>query len=107
VLLVSFSDFECSLQKRLEIPGKLETRAVLDVCVWDNKAALLLDKNAVAVFELTTRTVLFKATYAEATDSISRIIFISDRASNSRPEHAHLLSGFFLLAETKAVQKKD
>lgn len=50
---------------------------------------------------------LFKATYAEAADSISRILFISDRVSNSRPEQPHLLSGFFLLAETKAVQKKD
>ncbi|MFO0116840.1 MAG: hypothetical protein ACK521_04250 [bacterium] len=66
-----------------------------------------MDKNAVVVFELTTRTVLFKATYAEAADTISRILFISDRASNSHTKHTHLLNGFFLLAETKSVQKKD
>ena len=108
VLLVSFSDFECTLQSKLEIPSKLENRIILDVCIWDNKAAFLFDKNVVAVFELTTRTVVFKASYAEATDNISRIFFISDRISNPTSEQQGLLSGFFLLAETKVqVVKKD
>jgi len=89
------------------MPGKLETRQILDACIWDNKAALLLDKNAVVVFELTTGTALFKASYAEAAETISRILFISDRAKNSHAEQSNLLSGFFLLAETKSVQKKD
>lgn len=108
VLLVSFSDFECTLKSKLEIPGKLENRAILDVCIWDNKAAFLFDKNVVAVFELTTRTVVFKASYAEATDNISRIFFISDRISTPSSELQGLLGGFFLLAETKVkVVKKD
>ena len=68
----------------------------------------MFDKNVVAVFELTTRTVVFKASYAEATDNISRIFFISDRISNPTSEQQGLLSGFFLLAETKVqVVKKD
>jgi uncharacterized membrane protein len=81
---VSFSDFESTLEVKLEIPGKLENRVILDASIWDNKAAILYDKNAVVVFELTTGTVLFKANYAEATDNISRIIFISDQVTNSR-----------------------
>ena len=103
VLLVSFSDFECTLSTKLEIPGKLENRAILDLCIWENKAALLYDKSTVAVFELTTRTVLFKASYAEATDIVSNIVFISDQANNSRKNQPDLLGGFFLLAETKPL----
>ena len=101
VLLVSFSDFECDFKTKLEIPGKLENRIILDVCIWDNKAAFLFDKNVVAVFELTTRTVVFKASYAEATDNISRIFFISDRVTTPSSEQQGLLGGFLLLAETK------
>ena len=100
-MLVSFSDFEKTKEVKLEIPGKLENRQMLDVCIWENKAAILYDKNAISVFELTTGTVLFKATYAEATDNISRILFISDQVTNTRSEHPDLLGGFFLLVETK------
>jgi hypothetical protein len=77
------------------------------VCIWDNKAAILYDKNTVAVFELTTRTVVFQATYAEASDNISRILFICDSATNPRSEHSELLNGYLLLAETKIQPKKD
>ena len=49
---------------------------------------------------------VFKATYAEASDIISSIIFISDQATNSRTERPDLLGGFFLLAETKTLQSK-
>jgi len=78
------------------------------VCIWDNKAAILYDKNTVAVFELTTRTVVFQSAYAEASDCISRILFISDPVTNSRSEQSDLLGGFLLMAETKTqISKKD
>ena len=57
MLIVTFSDFEHTMMERLEVPGKLENRFILDLCIWDNKAAILYDKNVVVIFELTTRTV--------------------------------------------------
>lgn len=112
IIFVTFSDFECTMQSELEIPSGLENRQIVDLCIWDNKAAFLFDKNAIAVFELTTRTVVFRATYADATNNISNIYFVSEHSQPSAhsskvaPE-AGMLSGFFLMTETKMQVNKN
>ena len=80
-LLVSFSDFECERQESLSEaafssssenkngePG-LKPVSVVDVCLWDNKVAFLYDhKNIIAIYELSSLTLVFKACFEDASD---------------------------------------
>ena len=64
----------------MQLPSKLENRQILDLCtIGDSRShvAFLYDKNQVVIFELASRTAVFKASYADATDLISGIHFIA------------------------------
>jgi hypothetical protein len=82
---------------------------------------VLLDGNAVLVFDIAKRAVVFKAKYADATDNITKLFSLSNEMAlvNSvspslsqalqldSPPSADLLEGFLLLMETKLVQKES
>ena len=104
----------------MQLPGKLENRQILDLCtIGDsgNHIAFLYDKNQVVVFELATRSAVFKATFADATDLISGIHFIAssppsasqgkiDDISNGTSQS--MQGGFLMLVETRVqTVKKD
>jgi hypothetical protein len=43
--------------------------SVVDVCLWDNKVAILYDyKNIIAIYELNSLTLVFKAPFEDASD---------------------------------------
>ena len=84
-----------------------------------NFAAILFSESLIVVFDLALRTAVFKAKYNDATDSISQLYFITDKhleapittlpqgqqQLSSSPSNETTLMGFFLLVETKMVQK--
>ena len=79
-----------------------------------NYAAILFSESLIVIFDLALRTAVFKAKYNDATDSISQLYFIADKhleAPISTTPRGHpqssetTLMGFFLLVETKMVQK--
>ena len=57
-IFVSFSDLE-SPKKNLIVPHGSENKLIVDVCTWDNKAAILFDKNSIEVFDLDTQSRIF------------------------------------------------
>ena len=74
-----------------------------------NFAAILFSESLIVVFDLALRTAVFKAKYNDATDSISQLYFIADKHLEAPITTTHAsettLMGFFLLVETKMVQK--
>ena len=74
-------------QAELQLPSKLENRQVLDFCVLEGAVrptkdgqaasadgslvAFLFSENVLVVFDIAARAAVFKAKYADATDSIS------------------------------------
>lgn len=75
-------------------------------------AAILFNDSLIAVFDLALRTAVFKAKYNDATDNISQLYFVTDKHLEaplqqpaSSPAGDTTLMGFFLLIETKMVQK--
>ena len=74
-----------------------------------NYAAILFSESLIVVFDLALRTAVFKAKYNDATDSISQLYFIADKHLEApiatSPSNETTLMGFFLLVETKMVQK--
>ena len=129
-------------QAELQIPSKLENRQVLDIAVVDgiagaatststsggkHFAAVLLSENMLVIFDLASRTVVFRAKYNDATDNISHLYFVADRYLETPVSHQSgapiaattpanqsptsnnetTLMGFLLLVETKLVQKGD
>lgn len=63
---------------------------------------ILFSDNLLAIFDLARRTAVFKAKYNDATDNISHLYFIRDSYLEATDT---TLMGFFLLVETKLVQK--
>ena len=67
-------------------------------------AAILFGESLIVIFDLALRTAVFKAKYNDATDSISQLYFIADKHLEAPSSETNLM-GFFLLVETKMVQK--
>ena len=80
------------------------------------RALVLLEGNVILVFDLAKRAVVFKAKYADATDSIQSLYFLSEKIPSVQsvsPAQLLLqesvpnqpLDGFLLLVEIKLIQK--
>jgi hypothetical protein len=78
-MLIEFTDFECLKQEAISeaaFSSALDTKdpglkpiSVVDVCLWDNKVAILYDyKNIIAIYELNSLTLVFKAPFEDASD---------------------------------------
>ena len=105
-------------QAWLQVPSKLENRQVLDCMPMAGKnfhAIVLSDGNAIAVFDIAKRAVVFKAKYADATDNITKLFSLnslpisvksaslSQQATESQQIDSKTLDGYILLVETKLV----
>lgn len=65
---MSESAFAPSSENKNGEPG-LKPVSVVDVCLWDNKVAFLYDhKNMIAIYELSSLTLVFKASFEDASD---------------------------------------
>lgn len=60
-------------QVELQIPSKLESRMILDVAIVGDakQVAVLLNDNLLTIFDIASRTAVFRAKFNDATDSIS------------------------------------
>ena len=109
-------------QAELQIPTKLKNRQIMDLavvepgaCGQEATAAFLFSDNLLVIFDLASRTAVFKVKYNDATDNISKLFFVADRyLETPRPQTMQqpissssssetTLMGFFLMVETKLV----
>jgi len=103
-VMVQFTEYECERQVELsETPFGSESAgkpiAIIDVSVWENKVAFLYDhKNFITVYDLTTLSLVFKASFDDASDQITGFYHIPAKSESNL--------GFFALLETKTQTKK-
>jgi len=79
-------------QAELQIPSKLENRQIMDLavvepgaCGQEATAAFLFIDNLLVIFDLASRTAVFKVKYNDATDNISKLFFVADRYLEAPP----------------------
>ena len=79
-------------QSDLSIPSSLENRPVLDVALMATDAsslqhvAILFSDNIIAIFEITTRTSIFRTRFNDATDNITQLFFVAPSHIDTPPD---------------------
>lgn len=96
---------------RSHIIDNHETRQIKDIDLYQQYLFVLYDKNEVAVFNTVKNEMVFKAKYQDATDTITRLFYVSnfDELSDDEEQQQtkNYFQGNFILIETKTIKPAE